>query len=247
MLAILPEISGREGNLRRSIRSRYWALYGYQFPSNNHLRVGRDLNSRLSSVQLQPMAVLHSLLPRGFEVTEHRGCASGGPPVPAGARRPRPHRSTTRPTTASPAKPQRRMPSPRISIRPASSGAGRTTICPWLASRWTRSSPTSTAGGICPERPARMRSNASRDLPDPDGPRISTARFPTSTAEAWTLGALAGRHGAGSRTTKRAPATVASPSAPTGPARFSAQMRPPWASMICFEIDSPSPEFCPKP
>jgi hypothetical protein len=54
-------------------------------------------------------------------------------------------------------------------------------------------------------------------------------------------------HGVGSRTTKRAPATVASPSVLAGPARFSAQMRPPWASMICFEIDNPSPEFCPKP
>ena len=32
--------------------------------------------------------------------------------------------------------------------------------------------------------PASMRSSASRDLPAPDGPRISTARAPTSTAEA---------------------------------------------------------------
>ncbi len=54
-------------------------------------------------------------------------------------------------------------------------------------------------------------------------------------------------HGAGSRTTKRAPATVGSPSALGGPGRFSAQMRPPWASMICFEIERPRPEFCPKP
>ena len=36
----------------------------------------------------------------------------------------------------------------------------------------------------CPARPARMRSNASRDLPEPERPRISTARSPTSTAEA---------------------------------------------------------------
>src|SRR5450432_2560434 len=54
-------------------------------------------------------------------------------------------------------------------------------------------------------------------------------------------------HGAGSLTTKRAPATVGSPSSPTGPARFSAQMRPLWASMICLEIESPRPEFWPKP
>ena len=55
------------------------------------------------------------------------------------------------------------------------------------------------------------------------------------------------RHGAGSLTTKRAPATVGLPSASAGPRRFSAQMRPLWASMICLEIDSPSPEFWPKP
>ena len=54
-------------------------------------------------------------------------------------------------------------------------------------------------------------------------------------------------HGAGSLTTKRAPVTVGSPSSPTGPIRFSAQMRPLWASMICLEIDSPRPEFWPKP
>ena len=42
-------------------------------------------------------------------------------------------------------------------------------------------------------------------------------------------------------------AMVASPSALSAPVRFSAQMRPPWASMICFEIDSPRPEFCPTP
>src|SRR6202051_336129 len=55
------------------------------------------------------------------------------------------------------------------------------------------------------------------------------------------------RHGTGSLTTKRAPAIVASPSALSGPARFSAQMRPPWASTICFEIERPSPEFWPNP
>ncbi|TCU65389.1 hypothetical protein EDE08_1133 [Bradyrhizobium sp. R2.2-H] len=54
-------------------------------------------------------------------------------------------------------------------------------------------------------------------------------------------------HRAGSLTTKRAPATVGAPSASSGPGRFSAQMRPPWASMICLEIDRPRPEFWPKP
>ena len=54
-------------------------------------------------------------------------------------------------------------------------------------------------------------------------------------------------HVAGRRTTKRAPAIGVSPSPLVGPGRFSAQMRPRCASMICFEIDSPSPEFWPKP
>src|SRR4051812_10640099 len=69
-------------------------------------------------------------------------------------------------------------------------------------------------------------------------------------------GAIAHQHGggvhrrlhcAGSRTMKRAPATVGWPSSSAGPARFSAQMRPPCASMICLEIDRPRPEFWPKP
>ncbi len=96
-------------------------------------------------------------------------------------------RSTTRATTASPAKSQRRMPRPRISISPANSPTGRTSSFPALVSRWTRSSPTRMSGGRCPLRPARIRSNASRYLPAPDGPRVSTARAPTSTAEAWML------------------------------------------------------------
>ena len=62
--------------------------------------------------------------------------------------------------------------------------------------------------GLTPERPARMRSNARRDLPAPDGPRISTARLPTLTAEAWTLAPAAPVMARGSLTTKRAPATV---------------------------------------
>jgi hypothetical protein len=32
-----------------------------------------------------------------------------------------------------------------------------------------------------------MSSSASRDFPDPDGPRISAARAPTNTAEACTV------------------------------------------------------------
>ena len=51
----------------------------------------------------------------------------------------------------------------------------------------TRSSPTSRVKGNCPARPAAIRSNASRDLPAPDGPRMRTARAPTKTAEAWIV------------------------------------------------------------
>src|SRR5213078_865461 len=47
---------------------------------------------------------------------------------------------------------------------------------------------------------------------------------------------------AGKRTTKRAPSTVG-PSSCETPMRFSARMRPPCASTIWREIESPSPEF----
>src|SRR5579862_7794806 len=76
------------------------------------------------------------------------------------------------------------MPAPRNSIRPASAAAGRTRSLPPTASRWTRSSPTSRAKRRRPARAASMSSSASRDLPAPEGPRINTARAPTSTAEA---------------------------------------------------------------
>src|SRR5262245_6240581 len=58
---------------------------------------------------------------------------------------------------------------------------------------------------------------------------------------------LGGHHIAGSRTMRRAAKTRGVPTA-AGEAwvRFSTQMRPPWASMICLEMDRPSPEFWPK-
>ena len=70
---------------------------------------------------------------------------------------------------------QRRMPSPRISIRPASSRAGRTTSAA-AACRDGRDRRRPARRRNCPARPARMRSKARRDLPAPEGPRISTAR-----------------------------------------------------------------------
>lgn len=58
----------------------------------------------------------------------------------------------------------------------------------------------------------------------------------------------AGGHRAfGSQSRSRAPSTAASPSSPIGPIRLIADMRPPWASMIWREIESPRPEFWPKP
>ena len=97
-------------------------------------------------------------------------------------------KSTTSPTLARSTKSQWRIPSPRTSISPANSRAGRTHNSPPPVSRQTRSSPTRMAAGSCPERPAKIRSKARRDLPEPDGPRISTARSPTFTADAWMLG-----------------------------------------------------------
>src|SRR3981189_1470251 len=77
-------------------------------------------------------------------------------------------------------------------------------------------------------------------------PRLAGARWPADqhgtishqhgrSVDAW---ACTPRHGAGSLTTKRAPATVGSPSALAGPARFSAQIRPPRASMIFLGLES---------
>src|SRR5690242_2694685 len=56
-----------------------------------------------------------------------------------------------------------------------------------------------------------------------------------------------GHQFAGRRTMKRAPRTGGGTPPIDGPNRFSARMAPPWASMICLEIDSPSPEFWPNP
>ena len=106
---------------------------------------------------------------------------------------------------------------------------------------------SAAVAGICPARPARMRSNARRDLPDPDGPRISTARSPTSTAEAWMLAPCAASYRGQPDHEARAGDAWHRLRRRLGPGRFSAQMRPPWASMICLEIDRPNPEFCPKP
>src|SRR6476659_1723814 len=80
------------------------------------------------------------------------------------------------------------MPSPRTSIRPARASTGRTSSRPCLASTWARSSATSRANGIRPCAAACSSASASLDLPEPEGPRISTARAPTSTAEAWIEG-----------------------------------------------------------
>ena len=49
------------------------------------------------------------------------------------------------------------------------------------------------------------------------------------------------------RTMKRAPRRRRLAVSSGGPGRFSARIVPRWASMICREIDSPRPEFWPKP
>src|SRR5450631_4767491 len=75
------------------------------------------------------------------------------------------------------------MPRPRISSIPASAGAGRTSNRPAQASTWARSSATSRVKG----RALCSRSQTSRDLPKPAGPRINAALGPISTAEAWMV------------------------------------------------------------
>jgi len=134
-------------------------------------------------------------------------------------------RSTTRPTTASPAWSIRRIPRPRISISPRV--PGRTTI------RFPR---------LCEMDTVVADQNRRRNLPCPAGQDADQRRGGfTGTGGAADharrgrrrarqrrapfRGAL--RHCAGSLTTKRAPATVGSRLAGrTG--RFSAQMRPLW-------------------
>ena len=69
-------------------------------------------------------------------------------------------------------------------LEEASAAAGRASKRPPAVSRWTRSSATSRANNKAPSRAASIRSSASRDFPAADGPRISTARAPTNTAEA---------------------------------------------------------------
>ena len=76
--------------------------------------------------------------------------------------------------------------------QPGQLSAGRTSRRPAWASTRARSSATSRAKGRAPCAAAFRRSQASRDLPDPGGPRISTALGPTSTAEAWMVDGLAG-------------------------------------------------------
>lgn len=53
---------------------------------------------------------------------------------------------------------------------------------------------------------------------------------------------------AGSHTVNRAPRTGGGSPGPSGvPIRLAAKIVPPCTSMICREIESPRPEFCPKP
>ena len=81
------------------------------------------------------------------------------------------------------------------------------------------------------------------DLPDPDGPRISNPFPSTATQEACRVRA-AGRQ-TGRPTTKRAPSGSEVISAWVG-RMFSAQITPPCASTICFEIARPRPEWLPN-
>ena len=77
-----------------------------------------------------------------------------------------------------------RMPRPRISISPCERRTGRTSSRPWTASSWMRSSPTSRANACA----LQQCDSASRDLPEPDGPRIRMPRVPhRSRRMAWMV------------------------------------------------------------
>ena len=139
------------------------------------------------------------------------------------------------------------MPSPRISIRPASSRrrphhqlspAGLQMDAVVADQHWPR------AAG--PARPARIRSNASRDLPAPDGPRISTARCADQHRGGVDARAAGVGHGAGSLTTKRAPATVGFA---VGVGRTGAVLRPDPPAMGLDDLlgdRQPEPGILPK-
>ena len=102
----------------------------------------------------------------------------------------------------------------------------------------------------CPARAASSSASASRDLPQPDGPRISTARAPDQHRHE----ACDGRSPSAMPSHRRQADDEAraehrrAPRRGVGAAmRFSAQMRPRCASTICLEIERPRPEFWPKP
>ena len=103
--------------------------------------------------------------------------------------------------------------------------------------------------------PSAIKSSASRDLPLPAGPRISTpcpsSATPVARQKSRPSGAAAQCHSgrdrpraiaqSGRPTTKRAPSGSEVMSASVG-RMFSAQITPPCASTICLEIASPRPE-----
>lgn len=135
-----------------------------------------------------------------------------------------------------------RMPSPRASIIPETAGIADPQRTRPRAPNATRSSATS-------EQPIAIISRARLDFPDPDGPEMSSPRPSRSTRLACTISGGSDRSAidrhTGSPTTKRAPRGSDVKSASVGRI-FSAQMTPPWASTICFDIASPSPELLPN-
>ena len=98
------------------------------------------------------------------------------------------------------------------------------------------------AGGVEDEAQRERGFSGTRRPPDEE-PNI-----PHGDATGVEGGRRVRGHGqpAGRRTMKRAPVTWGVPSGSVT-VRFSAQMRPPWASTICREMERPRPEFWPKP
>ena len=173
-------------------------------------------------------------------------------PRPEGAPSRR-RRSTTRPTTRPASYGRRRMPEP-AHLDQAREGCGRThqqaAVRGLDVNAVVADQPREGKGAVRRRGSAQTRGT---DLPAPAAPRISTARAPTSTAEAWMVAVVSIFRVMRAHVTSPAGAPRSARRAPSAPRpvatpmRFSARMRPPCASTIWREIERPRPEFWPNP
>ena len=217
-MAILPEIGGRGGEAAPvysvAIVGVIWLPIPFQAID------ARLPEGELSvwSGQQSPSGAAQSSRPDGIRgILTPRYLGHEGPPRPAVARH-RPRRDPPRsPTIACSAKSQRRMPSPRISISPANSRAGRTTSCALYHLKMDAIVADQHRRAVFARR-GPQELGRTRDAIFP----ILTARGsaphdrPPAPRKHAELALAALDHGAGNRTTKRAPATEGSLSARVG-------------------------------